>query len=148
MSIASRWQSVCYVEALKFPGKILPLQIHMIDDRHIRPFAAPIQNSIHCLSGAFKDSLDRAVGPVAHPARHIESFSSTLCFHAEKNALDPAGYDDMSTYLFFHENKPPGACAVHRAFAASFIIYKPFGDVDRSAPAPASHVINRKRLRR
>jgi hypothetical protein len=99
-----KWVLIGDVEALIFPGKILPADIDIFNDRQIGSFLTPLQYSINGFLAALKHGFDRAVRPISNPAQNARPLRSALCFHSKKNALNPSENDDVGTYLFLHAN--------------------------------------------
>jgi len=89
-------------EAAKLTGGLAPLDVDVVYDSQLRSALTPLQNTFNGRSVSFKDGLNRSVGSVADPSAHAKSIRRALGFHAEKNPLNPAGYDHMGSDLVFH----------------------------------------------
>jgi len=61
---------------------------------------APLDDLIHLLPIAFKDSLDTAISSVFNPTLHPQPKSRLLSVLAKEDSLNPPFNDDPCPYLF------------------------------------------------
>jgi len=80
-----------YIEALKFPRVVFPLDVEAVHPRDGRSLAAPVDEGVDIRAGAFQQRFHPSIGQVAHPSDHPAVFRRPLGLPAEGNPLDPPG---------------------------------------------------------